>query len=147
VNTLVATGADENLPAGTGPDRFDDIAGNVHRVNINRLAAAGIVAGANGSYAPDAEVTREAMATFITQAAAFARGELTRSGDHFGDVALSNVHRHNINTGFEAQLFSGTTAPSSAAPRSGAFSPSTVVLRDQMASFLANLVRYLGETE
>jgi hypothetical protein len=59
----------ERLPAA-GDDQdavFDDIEASVHADNIRDTAAAGIVAGRNGSYSPGEPVTRAQMATVLTR--------------------------------------------------------------------------------
>ena len=140
VNTLAAAGEAARLPEAA-EDAFDDIAGTVHRENINRLAAAELVSGRAGRFSPDAPITREQMATFMTGAARFAGVDLPRRpGDHFGDVSRRSVHHANINAGFEAELFAGVTAPAPDVARSGRFAPGGTVARDQMASFLVNLL-------
>jgi hypothetical protein len=140
VNTLHAAGAAARLPEAD-EDAFSDIASSVHRENINRLAAAELVSGRGGRFSPDTPISREQMATFMAGAARFAGVDLkARPGDHFGDVARSNVHHGNINAGFEAALFSGVIPPNDGAARSGRFEPSGNVQRDQMASFLTNLL-------
>jgi hypothetical protein len=141
VNALEAAGAGEALPAPGGADQFGDIADSRHRDSINRLAEAGIIRGTSATaFSPGRLITREQMATFMVAAARFATGapfEATRD-DYFGDVGARNPHGPNINSGFEAGLFSGTTAPSDE-PGSGQFSPETQVKRDQMATFLIRL--------
>jgi murein DD-endopeptidase MepM/ murein hydrolase activator NlpD len=55
-----------DLPAGT--TRFRDVRGHVHEASIGRVAGVGIAAGmADGSFRPDAAVTREQMATFLAR--------------------------------------------------------------------------------
>jgi hypothetical protein len=127
------------LPAA-GSAGFSDIAGNTHEENIKRLAAAGIVGGkGDGRYDPAGKVTRDQMASFIVRAARFVTGEPyeASSTSNFSDVPASNVHRENINAGFEADLFRGTTAPTEGQP--GTYSPNLTVQRDQMATFLVRL--------
>ena len=139
VNTLRAAGAE--FPAG-GSDEptFVDVAGNVHAHNINRLARAGVISGTGrGRFEPDAPMTRAQMASFMVAAARLAGVDLAPAGDHFADVR--GVHADNINTGYAAGLFTGTTAPQDGAARSGLFSPTRDVLRDQMATFLVNLLQ------
>jgi hypothetical protein len=54
---------------GTPADAFTDDTGNIHELNINRVAAAGIATGcAAGKYCPSAFVTREQMAAFLRRA-------------------------------------------------------------------------------
>jgi peptidoglycan DL-endopeptidase CwlO len=115
----------------------------VHAGNIDRLARAGIVAGRGGGrFAPDARITRAQMASFMVSAASWAGEPLTAAGDHFSDA--EGVHADNINAGYEAGLFSGTTAPTSEQP--GTFSPGRNVLRDQMATFLVRLLQAMSNT-
>ena len=142
--TLDAGGYGEDLPSGTGPDEFEDIADSVHRRNINRLAKAGIIRGTSRrefSVAPS--VTRQQMASFIVQAAEFALGrEVDGDGrDRFTDVADGNVHKANIEAGADVQptLFRGFSEDR--------FRPGQRVLRDQMASFLVNLLTYIFDPE
>ncbi|MDP9405080.1 MAG: S-layer homology domain-containing protein [Actinomycetota bacterium] len=144
VNSLRAAGLDDRLPDGGGLDEFDDIAGSVHRNNINTLGRAGIVSGVGrGDYRPNGRVSRQQMATFLVQAAEFGLDRpLNAKGDHFGDVAERNLHDDNIDAGFEAGLFRGTKAPQAGKPDSGKFSPLLDVPRDQMATFLVNLLRF-----
>ena len=54
----------------SAPERFQDVAGNLHRASINAVAAAGITAGCNPAgtrYCPDLPVRRDQMATFIAR--------------------------------------------------------------------------------
>lgn len=57
---------EEELPRAEG--LFDDIAGNEHEENIDKLATAGIVQGSDGSYHPNDSTTRAQMASFIARA-------------------------------------------------------------------------------
>ena len=142
VNTLVAAGFDADLPPAGTTDRFGDIADSFARAAINRLARARIVSGTSeGRYSPGAPVTREQMATFIVQAAEFALNDnlLGDGTARFGDVGATNVHRANIEDGADAGLFQGTTATT--------FSPGRFVVRDQMATFLVNLLRVVFDTD
>lgn len=51
-----------SLPSGEG---FPDAVGNAHEANIRKLVAAGITVGfPDGTYPPDASMTRGQMATF-----------------------------------------------------------------------------------
>ena len=144
VNTIRAAGHAARLPNGGGSTAFIDIEGTPHAASIKRLERAGIVTGTDRThFSPRRRVSRQQMATFLLEAAEFvARAELEPSGDHFGDVGPSNPHRDAINAGFEAALFTGTSAPQAGVDRSGAFSPGRQVRRDQMASFLTNLIAY-----
>ena len=144
VNTIVAAGYDSSLPGGQGQDEFSDISDNFARVAINRLARANIVGGTGGGrYTPNGFVTRQQMASFIVQAARHVVGDdhpVTRDDDdQFRDVRRGNVHKANIEAGADANLFRGTSATT--------FTPGARVLRDQMATFLVNLLRYTFNPE
>jgi hypothetical protein len=119
------------LPAAS-QDFFDDDNASGHQANINRLAAAGIVSGvAPRQYAPQSQVTRAQMATFLFRAARFVLGQdLPPGQDWFVDDDGSN-HQHSINAAAQAGIATGTGP--------GAFSPSNPVSRAQMANFLARL--------
>ncbi len=56
----------DELPRAEG--LFDDIAGDVHEQNIEKLATAGIVQGRDGSYHPGEPTTRAQMASFLARA-------------------------------------------------------------------------------
>jgi hypothetical protein len=137
VNALRASGIDTELPDAPAEDKFTDIDKSAHRANINLLAEAGIVSGVSAeSYDPTGLITRAQMATFMVKAAQFAGSPLTESGgSRFSDVK-GNTHEANIELGSDAALFSGTST--------GKFSPARNVARDQMASFLANLLVFRG---
>ena len=145
VNALVAGGYDDALPSGGGDDEFSDIEDNFARPAINRLARAEIVSGTGQGdrYAPDGFVSRKQMATFVVQAARFAVGEghpVRNDGDdRFRDVSNDNVHKQNIEAGADAELFRGTTETT--------FSPGARVQRDQMATFLVNLLGYIFDPD
>jgi hypothetical protein len=139
LNTLRASGQDTELPAPKA-DAFDDIKDSIHRDAIATLAAAGIVQGTTGgrSYNPLGTVTREQMASFMVRAAQFAvEPDLVESGARrFTDVPDGGVHSDAIAIGDDNGLFQGTTATT--------FSPRVVVKRDQMATFLTNLLGVAG---
>jgi hypothetical protein len=138
VNTLRASGTELPEPK---QDAFDDIAESFHREQIEILAAAGIVEGKSGgtSYGPKDTVTRQQMASFMVRAAQFAvEPDLVESGERrFTDVPDGPPHADNIAIGDDNGLFQGTTATT--------FSPTVVVKRDQMASFLTNLFGVIGD--
>lgn len=148
IQTLIAAGYEEELPSGEAteddPDEFSDISESVHRERINQLARIDVARGTGGDrYRPGRDINRMQMATFIVAAAEWALQEDYRAeGDHFEDVSRDNPHHGNINAGFEQELFSGTTPPQPGVERSGRFSPRRDVLRDQMASFLTNLLAH-----
>jgi hypothetical protein len=137
LNTLRASGTQLPEPKANA---FDDIADSFHREQIETLAAAGIVKGKSGgtSYGPKDTVTRQQMASFVVRAAQFAvEPDLVESGQRrFTDVPDGGVHSEAIAIGDDNALFRGTTATT--------FSPTVVVKRDQMASFLTNLLGVTG---
>ena len=147
IQTLEAAGYEEELPSGEAteddPDEFTDIESSVHRERINQLARIGVANGVGDGtrYAPGRSINRQQMASFIVAATEFALiADYEADGSHFSDVGQRNVHFDNINAGYEEGLFSGTTAPDEGVENSGRFSPERTVLRDQMASFLTNLL-------
>ena len=146
IQTLIAAGYGDELPSGEAteedPDEFTDIAETVHRERINQLARIGVASGfPDGRYRPGRSVSRQQMATFLLQGAEFAlQEEFGPDGSYFGDVREDNVHHDNIDAGYEEALFSGTRQPQAGRPHSGRFSPGTAVRREQMASFLTNLL-------
>lgn len=140
VRSLTAAGYD--VP-DAGDQGFDDIDGNEHEDNINRLAAIGVVQGKSATtYAPQELVRRDQMASFIVRAAGWGfddeTPEMFELGEEvppFSDVAASNTHFGNINSGAQVVgLIAGTSAT--------AYEPAAPVQRQQMASFLVRLVDF-----
>lgn len=134
VQTLEAAGYD--LPEATDQG-FNDIDGNRHEDNINRLAAADIVAGkTDNRYAPNQAVRRDQMASFILQATTFAYNDTefeALSDPGFVDVLPTNVHRGNIAAAFE--LFGLVQGRSETM-----YNPKQPTSREQMATFLVRLI-------
>lgn len=128
--TFIARALDLPLDPNA-PDRFEDVpSGSTHRAAVNAVAAAGIAQGvAPGTFAPEATVTRDQMATFIARA--FSLGESTQ--DRFTDIAAS-VHRTRINAVAEQGVTAGCSADT--------YCPRLPVSRDQMASFLARALGF-----
>jgi hypothetical protein len=104
---------------------FTDIAGSVHRSNIERLADEGIGQGfGDGTFRPNESVTRGQMASFIARAF-----DLPAAGDAgFSDTA-ETPHRDAINRVAAAGIAEGRP--------DGTFRPNETTRRGQMASFLA----------
>lgn len=131
-----------NAPAGFGG--FTDIADNVHRRTIECLAYSEITQGKTATtYAPSDPVRRGQMASFIARAIDRAN-ELENINlpslpanppNKFSDDN-GNIHEANINRLAQAGIVSGTTATT--------FSPSAIVTRGQMASFINNAQRFLS---
>lgn len=112
------------LTAGGSPDLFTDIAGTVHRADINRLATAGITSGCTtATFCPERVVTRAEMASFLARAL----GLTGSAPDAFTDDGGS-IHEHNINLIAQAGITTGCTPTT--------FCPDASVTREQMAAFL-----------
>lgn len=120
-----------NLPA-TGTDFFTDDNGTTFEDDINRLAAAGITKGCgavgSGMYCPNGQVTRGQMAAFIVRAFGYTDDG---GGDLFTDDDGS-VFEPEIDRLGTAGVTKGCNPPTN-----DQFCPSSLVRRDQMASFLA----------
>jgi hypothetical protein len=122
------------------PNRFRDDNGTTHELQINQLAALGIVDGLESDptlFDPSGILSRAQMAKFLVGAFEEVTGtDIVGTQNNFDDDDGIKLEPE-INAGFENQLFQGR------APRT--YSPSTTVHRDQMASFLMNLVDRLAE--
>jgi hypothetical protein len=128
-------------PTSTVPDAdFWDTAGASHQANIDCIVWWGVTSGNTlVTYAPDAGVTRDQMASFIARTITAAGAELpATSTNHFTDDN-GNTHEANINRLAEAGVVNGVGG--------GRFDPSRVVRRDQMATFLANAYEYIAAVE
>lgn len=111
-------------------DAFSDDNGNFHEANINAIAAAGITLGcAPGKYCPNDPVTRQQMASFLVRTLGLVRF----STPVFTDV--SGTHLNDVNALAGHLITLGCTADGTK------FCPTDVVLRDQMASFLARAIK------
>ncbi len=132
---------EQALPPGN-PARFDDVpptdAQYVHASNIHKLAAIEVVEGTNASdgqsYAPNANVTRGQMASFIRRALSYLDNgdvnplsEPPAGPDAFPDDDGS-VHEPNINALAGVRIVEGF--------EDGDYRPLALVKRDQMASFV-----------
>ena len=112
-----------NLPP-TATDYFTDDNGTTHEQNINRVRAANITSGCTATtYCPNAVVTREQMATFLTKG--FALPSTTT--DYFTDDETSS-HEVSINRVRAAGITTGCTPTT--------YCPLADVTRGQMAAFL-----------
>jgi hypothetical protein len=112
---------------------FDDVtAANPHCANIERLAALGITAGCTtGMYCPGNNVTREQMAAFIVRAVEGGRLYEGQCGgpSPFDDVLQTSPFCGNIERLVDLGVTQGCQV--------GMYCPTSNVLRDQMAAFLA----------
>jgi hypothetical protein len=129
------------LPAArSGGPRFADAhrISTPHRVNVDRLQQAGIVAGfGDGTFRPGDRIDRAQMATFLVRALeAAVEAELPRTAT-FGDVG--GAHEESID-----KLASVGIARGSDGDR---FDPSAAITRGQMASFVARSIGYLVAEE
>lgn len=119
-------------PGGT----FSDDNGNVHEGNIEAIAAIGITKGcnppANDWYCPDAPVTREQMAAFLTRALDLP----PVSSDFFSDDAGS-IFEADINAVAAAGITKGCNPPAG-----DHFCPDRNITREQMAAFLRRAFAY-----
>ncbi|HEX7100038.1 MAG TPA: GerMN domain-containing protein [Acidimicrobiia bacterium] len=118
--------------APSADDRFSDDEGSTFENDIDALAAAGITRGCNppinDQFCPDDFVTRGQMAAFLVRAFGYTdAGE----GDLFEDDDNS-VFQEDIDRLGTAGVTKGCNPPDNTW-----FCPSDLVLRDQMASFLA----------
>ncbi len=129
---------------------FGDIAGHTFEAEIRCLAAAGVTRGVTDDvYAPDIDVTRGQMASFIANlldtAAEMGTGDPAvrplpahDGTNRFTDVRPSDVHLADINRLAAAGIALG--GPGGApAERYG---PELSISRDQMASFVARALAY-----
>ncbi|MRG94743.1 S-layer homology domain-containing protein [Polyangium spumosum] len=107
-----------------GPDAFTDDEGSIHEDAINAVAAAGITTGCGGTnYCPDAQVTREQMATFLVRAF-----KLDASGEDLFTDDETSIHEADINALGAAGVTSGCGGTN--------YCPVSPVTRGQMATFL-----------
>lgn len=115
------------------PDAFRDDDGHHFELEIDQLAALGIVRGdTSRQYRPDDPVTRAAMATYLVRAYDVAAPHPAESaGDRFEDDA-GRTHESNINRAAAAGLVQGTGG--------GRFQPDARTRRDQMTSMLSRLL-------
>jgi hypothetical protein len=108
----------------TDEDFFTDDDGHTLELSINRVAAAGITFGCTTTrYCPEANVTREQMASFI------ARGfDLPATTQDFFTDDETSTHEASINRLAAAGITGGCTATK--------YCPKDVTTRAQMAAFL-----------
>jgi hypothetical protein len=137
-------GAD--LAPWDGTNRFADVDGeDVHVGAINRLAAAGIVAGGPGGtpsdrYAPDSRVDRAQMASYINRAVGAVLGTRFSADEvYFDDLgAVHDEHADNVNALARAGIVVGRVTGTG-----HAYDPGAPVRRNQMTSFLARTLSWL----
>ena len=136
---------DETLPGGDD-DAFEDVeADNVHLENINKLAEADIVRGADvdgTTYNPEESVNRGQMTSFISRALSYIDdGDATEDTPpdadqmYFDDVDTDTTHERNINALASVGIAIGYAD-------SNDFGPWDPVERAQMASFVMRAYDY-----
>lgn len=110
---------------------FDDVAADdTHADAIGALAAAGITEGTgDGRFAPNEQVTREQMASFLARAAGY--DDVAADG-RFDDVEADDVHAGAIHAIADRGVTAGV--------EDGRFAPQRDVARGQMATFLTRLI-------
>lgn len=121
----------------TAIDAFTDDEGSIYEAEINSVSAAGLTAGcAPAQFCPNAPVTREQMAAFLVRALSLPPA---MSGNRFTD---------DDNSMFESEIDSLAEAGITTGCAELKFCPLDLVLRDQMASFLArSLALELGTSQ
>ena len=119
-----------STPFGIPATPFTDIGNSSFKTDIEWLYANGITKGCSATlYCPKATVTREQMASFVARE--FRLPSTTQ--DYFTDDETS-THEGDINRLRAAEVTTGCTAAK--------FCPTGLVLRDQMASFLARATKH-----
>jgi serine protease AprX len=127
-------------PADTYDNPYSDVDSvNVHYRNILCMTDYGIAQGyPDDTYRPRRNVTRDQMATFITNLIELER-ELPEGQDRFDDVDEDNPHQESINKLAEAGVVEGRTQST--------YAPRGRVTRDQMASFISRAIDYIHNGE
>jgi len=134
------TAAGLQLPAGTAP--FDDVKSLPadYQAAIGSLVALGITDGTSAStFSPDANVTRWQMAVFLVRLLRSSGLVSLPDGasQGFGDLGeLAPEFQTAINQLAQLGITKGTSVST--------FDPDAVVTREQMAAFLARMLRLLG---
>jgi hypothetical protein len=113
-----------DLPTG-GAHGFSDVPpGHAHAAGIAAVAAAGVASGkGDGTFAPDAPVRRDQMATFLRNAL-----DLPASTTGYPDVPAGSTHASAVGAIADAGITEGF--------RDGLYRPDLSVSRAQMATFL-----------
>jgi hypothetical protein len=118
-------------PTGRVPSAgFPDTTGHAHRRGIDCVAWWEVTEGrSDGSYGPDATVTRGQMASFVARALEAAGRELPPPVEPRFDDLAGSVHAERIEQLAEAGIVQGVGGRS--------FAPDRAVTRAQMAAYLA----------
>ncbi len=117
------------------PQPFVDVSDSIHRDAIAQVAALNLVSGGAGRrYRPDATLTRGQVATLLVRFAELVAVAVPAAPDAFTDDD-GTVHEAAINQAVALRLARGRP--------DGRFDPGATVLREQVASFLARMIRVL----
>jgi predicted extracellular nuclease len=137
--TVIDRIANETGRPITGDRRsFSDVpaSGYVHADAISRLAGAGVIAGFNdGTFRPNAPVTRGQLATLLVRYIESTTGETLALGQAFPDVPANSELGVNLRKARAAGIFQGTT--------SGDAQPQRTIQRDQAASLFVRSLESL----
>jgi chitinase len=128
--TTTTPGTEPETPPSTTPSGgFHDVFGGVHAPAIDRMAAAGVIAGyADGTFRPTRAITRGQLATLLTRALDLDARDCTGACTRLSDVG-SSTHAAGIRALVGAGVASGFP--------DGTFRPGSPVTRAQLASMLA----------
>jgi hypothetical protein len=123
------------LPA-TDVDYFTDDSDSIFENDINKLAGSGVTKGcnppANTMFCPDSKVTRGQMAAFLVRAFGYSAG----AGSNLFIDDDGSVFENDIDKLGTAGITKGCNPPTN-----NRYCPSSVVLRDQMATFLTRALK------
>ncbi|MEX2532337.1 MAG: phosphodiester glycosidase family protein, partial [Nitriliruptoraceae bacterium] len=138
IDEMAARGG-RSLPQVNTSTFTDVTASNVHKANIERLAAAGILTGKTATtFGPHERVTRGQTARMIAETARFITDQsLPANRDTFTDDT-DNVHEDPIDRLNGVRVIAGVGG--------FAYSPHAPVTRGAMASFLMRTTDYLIDT-
>ena len=127
----------EDVPGGA----FGDVpAGDPHTRGIECVAWWGVTTGRGpGVFAPGAEVSRDAMASFLARAITFSGGQLPETPPDAFDDDNGSVHERAINQLAAVGVVKGVGER--------AFGPIRLVTRGQMARFLAGAYAHRAGAE
>lgn len=120
---------------------FSDVGGTTHEESITCAAAYGIAQGYDdGSYRPNAAISRAQMATFVRNVieTALMQPLHVPAADMFTDVG-GTTHADGINAVAGVDVVAGYD--------DGTYRPGTPVQRGQMATFIAQAIDYVDDLE
>jgi hypothetical protein len=123
------------LPANP-PDAFTDDDGSIHEVDINALAALGVVLGLpGGTFDPSGHVTRAQVASMVARAYAVAAGADLAAGPNAFTDDEGSIHETDINDVAAAGWVKGIGG--------GLFNPNGNATRGQFSSMIARMLATL----